>query len=385
MSAPTVGADRFDDAVLDGLRQVGDPTADEVVASYLDGELGADSGSLIRSLIAHGASSTDEDSAPLRSFVLEHPAWPAWADRSMVERGQEIFADYVAQLGLGLWMASIPAGYAGAHGAQVLTHTSRLVSDAKRRFLETGQFIIDVMSPGGLEPGGPGGRDIRHVRLMHASARHLLSHHDLTDAPAFDTATFGVPVNQEDLLGTLFTFSLIGLRVLDRGGVRLSPADQEAYVHAWNVIGHGMGIRDDLLPLDVADSQAVFARIQRRAYARSDAGVELTAAAISVMQELLRLRILRGVPAAGIREYLGDDIADLLAVPSAGASRVVFIPTRLLNRLATRMERDSKLACKLSETLGRRFFRGFLSYERHGAHRPDFELNQAIAEQLRLA
>ena len=34
--------------------------------------------------------------------------------------------------------------------------------------------------------------------------------------------------------------------------------------------------------------------------------------------------------------------------------------------------------------LGRRFFRGFLAYERDGEHRPDFELTDAIAEQLRL-
>ena len=383
MTAPTIGAARFDDAFLDELRTVGDPPADAVVATYLDGELDAHAGHLIGSLIAHGATS-DESSAPLRDFVQERPEWPSWADRPTVNQGQELFARYVAQLGLGLWMASIPAGYAGAHGAEVLTHTTRLVSDAKRRFLETGQFIIDVMTPGGLEPDGGGLRDIRHVRLMHASARHLLSHHDVPGQPPFDTATFGVPVNQEDLLGTLFTFSLVGLQVLDRGGVRLSIDDKEAYVHAWNVIGHGMGIRDDLLPLGLHDSETVFARIQHRAYQRSDAGAHLTAAAISVMQELLGLRILRGIPAAGIREYLGDEVADLLAVPRAGVSRLVFVPDRWLNELATRMQRDSILARKLSASLGRRFFRGFLAYERDGAHRPEFELTDAIAEQLRL-
>lgn len=197
-------------------------------------------------------------------------------------------------------------------------------------------------------------------------------------------AALGVPLNQEDLLGTLFTFSLVGLQVLDRGGVRLSLDDQEAYVHAWSVIGHGMGIRDDLLPLDRHDAQEVFRRIQRRAYATSPSGVELTSAAIDVMQDLLRLRLLRGVPAAGIREYLGDEIADLLAVPRARLSRLVFVPDRWLNQLASRMQRDSLVARKLSEALGRRFFRGFLAYERHGSHRPQFELSDALAEQLRL-
>ncbi len=396
MSAPTIGAARFDDAFLDELRHVGDPAADEIVAAYIDGEVGAHQGKLMTALIAHGAGSTNEELAPLRGFVTERPDPPEWADPEMVARGQELFATYVAQFGLGLWMASIPAGYAAAQGAEVLTHTTRLVSDAKRRFLETGQFIIDVMSPGALEPDGAGMTAIRHVRLMHASARHLLVHRDAPSGTCdtcgrpfpsphdFDVARMGIPINQEDLLGTLFTFSVVGLQVLDRGGIWLSKQDKEAYIHAWNVVGHDMGIREDLLPLDFDDSSAVFARIQRRAYAPSPAGAQLTSAAIEVMQELLGLRVLRGLPAAGIREYLGDEIADILAVPAAGVARLVFVPARGLNRFANRLERDSVIVRRLSAALGRRFFRGFLAYERQGASRPQFELNDAIAKQLAL-
>jgi hypothetical protein len=128
----------------------------------------------------------------------------------------------------------------------------------------------------------------------------------------------------------------------------------------------------------------VFARIQHRAYAPSEAGTTLTTAAIAVMQDLLGLRVLRGLPAAGIREYLGKDVANLLGVPRAGLTRLLFVPDRWLNRLACRFERESRLAQRVSEALGRRLFRGFLAYERHGEHRPGFELNEALAEQLRL-
>ncbi len=396
MTAPSVGADQFDFTYLDELRRVADPEADDVVANYIDGEIGVHQGKLMTALIAHGANTTDEEDAPLRGFVTARPALPDWTEPAMVERGQEIFAEYVAQFGLGLWMASIPAGYAAAKGAEVLTHTTRLVSDARRRFLETGQFIIDVMSPGALEPDGRGSSAIRHVRLMHASARHLLVHRDLPSGTCetcghpfpnshdFDVDTMGVPINQEDLLGTLFTFSVVGLDVIDRAGIWLSPADKEAYIHAWNVVGHGMGIRDDLLPLDFADSTTVFRRIQEHTYAPSPAGAQLTAAAIEVMQELIGLKVLRGLPAAGIREYLGDDIADLLEVPRAGAARLVFVPARALNRIASHAERDSKLLCRASAALGRRFFNGFLAYERQGAMRPEFELTDAIAKQLAL-
>ena len=385
MIAPSIGTSQFDDAFLQGLRSAGDPDADAVVETYLDGELGAHDGHLTTRLIAHGAHSTDEASAPLRSFLEQRPVWPDWVDADLVARGQEVFAANVPQLGLGLWMASIPAGYAGAHGAEVLVHTGRLAgSDAKRRFLETGQFIIDVMTPGSLDEGGGGASDIRHVRLMHASARHLLAHHDVPGSPTFDVEALGRPLNQEDLLGTLFTFSLIGLQVLERSGVRLPSEDKEAYVHAWNVVGHGMGIRDDLLPLDVADATEVFARIRARAYGESPAGRHLTAAAIEVMQDLLGLRLLRGLPAAGIREYLDKEVADLLGVPKANATRLVFVPARWFGQLASQMQRDSRLARRFSASIGRRLFKGFLEYERHGEHRPGFELNEALAAQLGL-
>ena len=388
MRAPTIGSGQFDDVFLEALRRVGDPPADEVVSRFIDTELDAHAGGLMGALIARGAGSmsTDETSATLRHFTDARPPLPSWVEPDMVRRGQELFAAFVPQIGLGLWMGSLPAGYAGAHGAQVLTHTARLVSDPKRRFLETGQFIIDVMTPGGLEPDATGSRDIRHVRLMHAAARHLLTDPlDVGAAVPFDVETFGVPINQEDLLGTLFTFSIIGLQVLERGGVRIADDDAECYVHLWSVIGHFMGIRDDLLPLDRTDAATVFVRIQRRNYARSDAGRELTAAAIEVMQELLALRVLRGVPAAGIREYLGSDVADLLGVPRAHVTRAVFLLPRWFNRWSYKVQKDSRLARAVTERLGCRLFRGFLAYERDGEARPSFEVTDALKKQLRLS
>jgi hypothetical protein len=241
------------------------------------------------------------------------------------------------------------------------------------------------MTPGGLEADANGSRDIRHVRLMHAAARHLLTDpRDLPGAVPFDVAKFGEPINQEDLLGTLFTFNIIGLQVLHRTGVRVADDDAECYVHTWSVIGHLMGIRDDLLPLDRADAEIVFARIQHRNYARSAAGEELTAAAIDVMRKLLALRILRDVPAAGIREYLGDGIADLLGVPKAHLTRLAFLPPRWFNEWSYKVQKDSRLARTLTQQLGRQLFRGFLAYERGGEARPSFALTDALKEQLRL-
>jgi hypothetical protein len=91
------------------------------------------------------------------------------------------------------------------------------------------------------------------------------------------------------------------------------------------------------------------------------------------------------VPAAGIREYLGKDIADLLGVPRARVTKLLFLPPRWFNQWSYRLEKDSRLARSVAEHFGRRLFRGFLAYERGGDTRPPFELSEALKEQLRLS
>src|SRR5262249_47332570 len=46
-----------------------------------------------------------------------------------------------------------------------------------------------------------------------------------------------VPLSQEDLLGTLMTFSEVVIQGLKKMGVRLSTEDQEAYLRHWCCVG----------------------------------------------------------------------------------------------------------------------------------------------------
>jgi hypothetical protein len=65
--------------------------------------------------------------------------------------------------------------YAGYPGVKVLTFSRRLDHDAVRRVGETAQFVLAVMTPGSLHPGGRGIRKIQKIRLLHAAIRHLVS------------------------------------------------------------------------------------------------------------------------------------------------------------------------------------------------------------------
>jgi hypothetical protein len=266
-------------------------------------------------------------------------------------------------------MASLPADYAFAKGVQVLAATSRLTHDPKRRYVETGQMIIDAMTPGALEPGARGYLAVRHVRLMHAAVRHvLLNPNESRDegAPPIEpwNQRLGIPINQLQLLGTLFSFSVMGIKALRRSGVRLSDDDAEAYIHVWNLVGHQMGIRDDLLPLSWHDSNALWELRRSREYGPTPEGQALTKAAIECMQELFAFTRLPGLPATGIRHYLGDETADMLGVPRADWTRVIF-------ELMHRTDALYELAlvripgtAPIASILGRRIWRGFELYGR---------------------
>jgi hypothetical protein len=381
-SAPSVGTAQFTDEFLESLRNEGDPPADEAVTTFFDGRSDAPV-DLFRSLVAATAGQTDESSPGIGPFVERQDPWPSWAVRPLVERGQELFGSWGPQFGLGLWMACLPADYAGAKGAVPLVLTTRLTKQPKRRFLETGQMILDAMTPGGLDPGAKGYAAVRHVRLMHAAVRHVLLHPqdaaESTDEPLGPwDESLGTPLNQEDLLGALFSFSVVGLQAVRRSGVRLSAADQDAYVHLWCVLGHQMGIRDGLLPLDRDDAQVVFDRICQRQYAPSAEGRELTEAAVACMQELLVIDQLRGLPATGIRHYLGNETADLLGVGKADWTRVFFLLESQSDNILGRTLGLLPCTQKITGRLGRDVFRAFEAAERGG--RPSFQISDELRQ-----
>jgi hypothetical protein len=382
---PTIGSRRFTDAFLEGLRTASDWPADKAVDIFFD-ESGEGHAQLFTRLARLSAGDVPDEQLPgVGAFVTAKEPWPEWADPELVQEGQKFFRQWGPQLGMALWMASLPADYACAKGAEPLARTARLTGKPKRRYVETGQMIINAMTRGALETGATGYETIRHVRLMHAAVRHLLLNAQDLRSPTgepiepWDEA-LGVPLNQEDLLGCLFSFSVVGIDSLRRSGVRVTDAGAEAYIHAWNLVGHQLGIRSDLLPLDWADSQAIWEHIKSRAYAQSDAGRELTAAAIECMRDLIRIGPLGGLPASGIRHYLGAETAELLGVPKADWTRWFFTFVQVTDTLFDQTWGRLPGVPNLSAALGLRMLRGFELSERDGI-RPSFQ----ITDELRTA
>ena len=95
----------------------------------------------------------------------------------------------------------------------------------------------------------------------------------------------GRPINQESMAYVILTFSYVGLRGLDSLGAHPTDAEREAYVHAWSVIGHVMGVRDELLARNFDDAKFLFDTIKRRRRGASKDGAALTGALLQWMED----------------------------------------------------------------------------------------------------
>lgn len=346
-----MSSDRWTATFLDSMRQQGDELADSTAqAIFQSGELRS-ANALFGWLVSEDGVPATQGIPELESYLQQSAQLPEWADEKQIRKGEEIFLKWGPEAIVVLAGASLPECYVMRTIAKVLGETQKLEDHVERRVRETAQMVLDVMSPAGLVGAGPhrGILAAQKVRLMHASVRHLiLGDDDSAQKPGlgrhlgamdWDRETDGYPINQEDLAVTLMTFSHVILRGWEDLGIGLRTDEKEAYVHTWNVVGHIMGVHQDLLPLGGPEEAAtLFNTIKARQKARTDDGQALTASLIAFWKKMSippRILTLR-LPEMLMRELLGEETADMLGVPRLSAvdratRRVLLVLARAFN------------------------------------------------------
>ncbi len=371
-------ADRWNDADLDAMRQLGDPHADLVARAVYDaGQIDAIN-HLFRTLVANDEPPPRELSPIVRDYFATGARLPEWADRQKILEAQRLFLRYAPLVTVALNCASLPGSYLAAKGARVIQRTGRLSRDPRRRVVETAQMVFDVMEPGGLSPQGHGIRTAQKVRLMHAAIRHLLL---FNEREPWDLAELGMPINQEDMAGVMLTFSAAVTESLQKLGVTLTDRECESYLHVWKVVAHLLGLRPELLPEDYADAIRLGDAIERRHFRASLEGQELTVDLTKMLEEAIPGELLDGVPSAMMRFLLEDDRADLLEIaPASAFSLLIEIATRLVRAGDELVDRSHALQT-VAERFGLALLRTLLRAER-GPRRVTFRLPKALRERL---
>ncbi|RZA22731.1 MAG: DUF2236 domain-containing protein, partial [Lysobacteraceae bacterium] len=269
-----------------------------------------------------------------------------------IARAETLFMDMSMLSCTLLFCASLPECYVLPDLSAVLHAAGQLEQHTDYRIRSTAAMIFPVMMRGGLcSPLGGGVAQALKVRLIHATIRHLIlrgAPHDpdagLPALPAlapagggmahvlyahgWNGARDGLHCNQEELAYTLLTFSYVFLRGLRRLGLGLEPTDEEAYLHAWNVLGHILGIERALMASTMLEAEARFAEIQARGRMvprQPDPRPLLAAALMREMESQIPLRVLKPFPTLLTRRLCGKQASSDLGLNA----RVALLP-RLL-------------------------------------------------------
>lgn len=303
---------KWNDALLDAARTRMDPKADEVVAKLFSSGSVDKANDAVKHLFRTDAPMPADLPQALKDFYDD--VYPVPLNQADMKIAQALFARAGWQVATGLFCSALPQAYAAGYGAHALAQTQSMVRDDTKlaqRIFETAQFIFDVLAKGAFDAGGRGLRATQKVRLMHAGVRWLIKHR-----MKWDSALYGEPLNQEDLAGTLMTFSIVILDALRIMGVEVSEDEKRAYLSTWRTIGGVLGVELQLIPVDLADAEELMEAIRDRQWRRTDDGKDLARALMGMMQGYFPGTLLDGIPAALVRTLAGDHCAELLSVSS---------------------------------------------------------------------
>jgi len=301
------------DEQLDQWRKVGDPEADRFVDEHFKKES-------LRPLMAALVKQRDVATTDLASLAVDddEAAQEALADllnalaekmpdvtEEDIDTARELFNVHGPEILMILGTYSLPAAYAAKNGVQVLATTKFLELEVDRRLAETAQIIMHVMTEG-LGEGKGGRQAAERTRLIHAAIRRLL-----IEDPNFDSSSFGVPINQEDLAATLMTFSYIVLDGLDKMNIRVTDSQKQAYIDTWRQVGCLLGVHRELMPLNFEEAKELTEAIQARQVNPSEQGILL----LGILRDSLAEKTLAGLPSSMMRLFLPGNVADGMEIP----------------------------------------------------------------------
>ncbi|ERM83002.1 hypothetical protein P872_05145 [Rhodonellum psychrophilum GCM71 = DSM 17998] len=288
------------------LRQKGDPLADRVIADLIENP-GLTTQINSWSEIPLELPESFPDSL-VQFFSFFHQR-PSFINNKRVKISQDYFEKegnlYMAMLGF----YSLPYSYAFADGAQVLVRSKRITEEAGKRLSETALFLLDTYRPGTFLTDDRALLSIAKVRLIHAFSRFFVRKYakDWND-------DWGIPVNQEDLIGTNLAFSLMVMRGMEKMNQFPGKEIHESVLHYWKIVGHYLGIEADVLP-DTSKEAFELEKLIRKRHARSsEAGRILIQSLLNYYISVIPDPSMSKLTETLVAFFVGKEIAVVLGI-----------------------------------------------------------------------
>lgn len=376
--APPARAAQLGDRELDAARQIGDPLVDAIVSEHLACH-GPDAMRTAMRALFH-TTGLPEDQPLVRSY-LDAIGNMEIGDPGIIARGQRLFSLFGPEIFLVLGSCSLPLAFACGNGVQAIYRSRRLKDDPVRRLYDTAQMVSNVMQVGELAHGQIGWRSARKVRLIHTLVRHRVRH----DQAAPWSSSWGTPVNQEDMAGTLLSFSVAVLHCLKNMGAQISRQEADSYVYAWSAVGRLLGVDEALLAWSEDEALALATRIGGRQLRATPEGKLL---AHQLMAAVATLFPIPGYANSLTHYFLqntafGADVARVLELPDPDWTRALVAARAWQKRQVLKLLDIVPGARRRRSFLARRFVQNML-LARRPEGTPPFEVPDAFAKKWRL-
>jgi hypothetical protein len=289
--------------------QVWDDPIDGLVASLVDnGQVPA-----VNAALASWVNNNDPLPsglpANLAAYLQQAGTLPSWADRAKLRlaadfnRRKDTYLFMLYGLGSGIMSTVIPreaeSVYWSAGGANM-----------KDRAAKTFTFGYDLSELTAYEPTGQFVVTANKTRLVHAAVRHLLPQSQHWQA-ATDTK---IPISNGDILVTFHSLGTFVHRKLLEWKVPMTAAEEDAFLHMWQVAIHLLGVRDEFIPKTWADANAQSAYALTPILAPTTEGKELAKDLLGLSAKV-DLGVTRGFLDEFVRYVLNDKIGDWLSLP----------------------------------------------------------------------
>ncbi|MEV6345514.1 oxygenase MpaB family protein [Actinoplanes sp. NPDC051851] len=298
---------------------VWDDATDPMVASFLEnGQIPAIN-TAFESWVNNGDALPSAFPAELVTYLQTYNRLPAWADQTKLARGAQfnkrmsMYLFLLYGLGSGIMSTVIPREarnvYHSAGGADMKSRAAKTFTygydlSAADAFQSTGHFIVTS----------------NKTRLTHAAVRHLLPQSAAWRAVT-DDQDF-IPISNGDILVTFHSLGTYVHSKLQSWGIRMSAAEEEAYLHMWQVALHLLGVRDDFIPASWSAANQQSAYVLTPLMAPTPEGIDLADILLSLTSEV-DLGVTQGFQREFVRYVLSDKIGDWLKLPRDLISRSV--------------------------------------------------------------
>jgi hypothetical protein len=288
---------------------VWDDATDPLVASLLDnGQIPAVN-TAFQSWVDNGDALPAGLPAGLVTYLQQVNTLPSWADPAKLaaaaqfNKRMSMYLFLLYGLGSGIMSTAIPREarnvYYSAGGADMKSRAAKTFTygydlSAADAFLPTGHFVVTS----------------NKTRLTHAAVRHLLPR-----SPAWQAVTDNTnPISNGDILVTFHSLGTYVHGKLKSWGIRMSAAEEDAYLHQWQVALHLLGVRDDFIPASWAAADSQSAYVLKPILASTPEGIDLAGILLGLVAQV-DLGVTQGFQREFARYVLSDQIGDWLRLP----------------------------------------------------------------------